>query len=602
MRVSLRYQVLSGVLSVAAIAAVGAMTLPAGTTEWRPVSRPVAAPARPVAAPAQRLAAPTRQAAARKRLPAEISAAKPARLVTTTLDHTGRPIVTVREVTDKTEAQQASTALGVEVDGIVRALEAPTGTDTYRSRQWDLTTMRVPAAWERSTGAGVTVAVIDTGVDASHPDLAGRVLTGYDATTDQVGGSTDPQGHGTHVAGTVAALAGNGIGVAGVAPDVRILPVRVLGANGEGYDSDTAEGVVWAADHGADVINMSLGGTSQSSALTSAVAYARSKGVVVVAAAGNERQKGSPTSYPGADPGVIAVAATDSADRVASYSNAGGYVDVAAPGSAILSTYPTALASSGYASMSGTSMASPHVAALAALLVAARPGLTPDEVESALEDSAVDLGAAGKDNDFGYGRVDAVAALDKVAPEEKPTTTPTPTPTITPVPAKPTVTTDVTARTVTYGTRTSTTFKVTAGGEPWAAQPVSLCVSAAGGAWSCTAGKTTSTGTYTVARTATASFRVRLTASTASSTSTYTVKAGLAVARGAKKTLTVKVTGAAGQKLTVQRYVNKRWSTVKSYAATSTRTVTGLVSGGSYRVVLSSTSKVAGVTSQTVKA
>ncbi|WP_189335326.1 S8 family peptidase [Actinoplanes ianthinogenes] len=513
--------------------------------------------------------------------------AEPTRMVSTVLDPDGRPVITVHQVS-------GPHTLGLEVDGIVRALEAPTGTDTYRSRQWDLTRMNVPTAWQRSTGTGVTVAVIDTGVDASHPDLAGQVLTGYDATTDQDGGTTDPQGHGTHVAGTVAALAGNGIGVAGVAPDVKILPVRVLDAKGVGYDSDTAQGIVWAADHGADVINMSLGGTDRSSAVSSAVAYARSKGVVVVAAAGNERQKGSPTSYPGADPGVIAVAATDSADQVASYSNAGDYVDVAAPGSSIISTYPTGLAAAGYATMNGTSMASPHVAAVAALLLAAKPGLTPDEVESALEGSAVDLGAAGKDNDFGYGRVDAAAALDKVVPVTPVPVTPAP---VTPAPVVK-VTSNVTSRVVAYGTRTSTVFQVS----PASAQPVGVCTSVGGAAWSCTPATTSSTGAYTVARTATASFRVRLTAGTASATSTYTVKAVVAVSRTATKTLTVKVTGVAGQKLTVQRYVNKRWSTVKTYSATSSRKVTGLVGGGSYRVVLASTSKVAGVTSKTVKA
>jgi serine protease len=611
MRVSLRYKAFASMLTAAAVATLGALVLPVGGPGWEPVSYALAATPEQV-------------------LPAEVSDAKPARVVGTALDATGRPVITVREARDRTtatrlvlQAQQADNALGVEVDGIVRALEVPGGSDPYRSRQWDLGTMNVPTAWQQSTGAGVTVAVIDTGVDGKHPDLAGQVLAGYDATTGQTGGNTDPQGHGTHVAGTIAALTGNGTGVAGVAPDVTILPVRVLDAKGEGYDSDTAEGIVWAADHGADVINMSLGGTDQSNAVSNAVAYARSKGVVVVAAAGNDRSKGSPTSYPGADLGVIAVAATDSADKVASYSNAGSYVDVAAPGSGILSTYPTSLAAVGYATMNGTSMAAPHVAAVAALLLGAEPDLTPDEVQAALQETAVDLGTAGKDNDFGYGRIDAAAALAEVTPSTStpsettsptpaPTPTPTSTPTRTPTPApvveRTAVSTSVTSRTVTYGTRTSTTFRVTAGGSAWAAKRVQSCVSAGGGTWSCATVTTSATGTYTLVRTATSSFRARVTVpatstnTTASATSSYTVKAVVSLTRSAKKTLTVRVAGAAGQKLTVQRYAKKRWTTVKSYTATSSRKVTGLVSGGSYRVIVSSNSKVLGVTSKTVKA
>ncbi|WP_436527510.1 S8 family peptidase [Actinoplanes sp. HUAS TT8] len=618
MTVSLRGRAFAMASTAAVIAGLGALALPAGSTGLRPETYALAAGPGLYA-----MAAPTLAADPAEILPAEVSAAKPARVVGTALDADGRPVITVHEARDRAtatrlveQAQRADNALGVEVDGVVHALEAPSGSDPYRSRQWDLSKMNVPAAWTTSTGAGVTVAVIDTGVDASHPDLAGQVLTGYDTTTDTVGGNADPQGHGTHVAGTIAALTGNGIGVSSIAPNVKILPVRALGKDGSGDMSDTAQGIVWATDHGANVINMSLGSSGQSSAVSVAITYARSKGVVVVAAAGNERAKGSPVSYPGADAGVIAVAATDSGDAVASYSNAGSYVDVAAPGSGILSTYPTALAASGtgYATMNGTSMASPHVAGTAALLLAAHPGLTPDQVESALESTAVDLGPTGRDNDYGYGRIDAAAALAEVAstPSTAPTTsptatvspTPTPSATSTPVVVHPTVSTSVTSRSVAYGTKTSTTFKVTS----WAGKPATLCVSVAGGAWSCSAVKTSSAGTYTLSRAATASFRARLsvaatsTNTAASATTTYTVKAVVSLSRTAKKTLTVKVTGVAGQKLTVQRYLVNRWATVKTYPATSSRTVTGLVSGGAYRVVLGSTSKVAGVTSKTVKA
>jgi subtilisin family serine protease len=286
------------------------------------------------------------------------------------------------------------------MDAPVHALGVPSGSDPYRSQQWDFTKIRVADAWQKSTGGGVVVAVIDTGVDSTHPDLKGNVLQGYDAIANRVAAGADGNGHGTHVAGTIAAVTGNGVGVSGVAPDVKILPVKVLSDSGSGTMSDTAEGIVWAADNGAQVINMSLGSSSKVAAVSNAIAYARSKGVTVVAAAGNERSSGSPTSYPGADAGLIAVAATDSADKFASYSNAGSYVDVAAPGSGNISTYKGS-----YASLNGTSMASPHVAAVAALLKGYKGSLTPDQIEAALEKSAVDLGTTGFDNDYGNGWV-----------------------------------------------------------------------------------------------------------------------------------------------------------------------------------------------------
>ncbi|GIF13037.1 S8 family serine peptidase [Actinoplanes teichomyceticus] len=403
-----RYAV--GAVVTGALATVAAVALPAGSPDWAPVTYGLTA-------------------SAEQLVPATVSPAQPARVVSTTLDAEGRPVVTVREATDRSsatelveQAQRADRAIGVELDARAVALEAPAGTDLYRGKQWDLATMRATEAWQRSTGAGVTVAVIDTGVDATNVDLTGKVLTGYDAIADKAGGNTDQNGHGTHVAGTIGAVTGNTIGVSAVAPDARILPVKVLGADGSGYMSDAAEGIIWAADHGAQVINLSLGAIQKITTVSNAITYARSKGATVVVAAGNEREDGSPTSYPAADEGVIAVAATDSAERVATYSNAGSYVDVAAPGTAILSTYPAALGTS-YGTMSGTSMAAPHVAALAALLKSVQPGLTPDEIQQAMERSAVDLGPTGKDNDFGYGRVDAVAALAAVT-AGTPTTAP----------------------------------------------------------------------------------------------------------------------------------------------------------------------------------
>ena len=252
--------------------------------------------------------------------------------------------------------------------------------------------------------SGVVVAVLDTGVHP-HPELAGALLPGQNFTSSPGGAldAGDRHGHGTHVAGTIAADAGSD--VEGVAPGASILPVKVLDDSGSGPSSGIANGILWAADNGADVINMSLGGGGYSSVMASAVTYARSKGVTVIAAAGNDNS--SVAFYPAAYPGVIAVSAVDQAREKASFSNYGTYVDIAAPGVSILSTtYDDGL---GYAS--GTSMASPHVAGVAALVEGAAPGLTPDEVEQALVASVTDLGAPGRDDVFGHGLVDAPRAV-----------------------------------------------------------------------------------------------------------------------------------------------------------------------------------------------
>jgi serine protease len=548
-----------GALAVGTIAGGAALALPGTHSSWLPSTYGL------------------RQTPA-SLLPATVSAADPVRVVSTVLDH-GRPVATARTATDPIaaaalvkRAQRAKNALGVQVDQPIHALEAPAGTDPMRGRQWDLAKIDGSDAWNRSTGSGAVVAVIDTGVDASHPDLAGQVLTGFDEVNQVDGANTDLNGHGTHVAGTIAAVTGNGIGLSSIAPDVKILPIRVLKADGSGYSSDAANGIVYAADHGADVINMSLGSSDDDFSVSSAIAYARSRGVVVVAAAGNEHLKGNPTSYPAADAGVIAVAATDSNDAVASYSNSGSYVDVAAPGSSILSTYPVALNGTGYAFMSGTSMASPHVAAVAALLRSADPSLTPDQVESALESSATDLGAAGRDDDYGYGRIDAAAALAAVTPAAtapttdptpdptfatdptpatgptgptgptgdpsndptadptfatdpapgtepapgtdptatEPATDPAPDPTVEPITVTPVIKLKPTGLLVRYGTTRTLTFSVTAGGVPMAGAAADVCVSANGGAFRCTAVTSDDQGMITSPQRATTPFRIRV--------------------------------------------------------------------------------------------
>lgn len=286
----------------------------------------------------------------------------------------------------------------------------------YNSYQWNLPKIKADYVWDiQKGGSNVVIAIIDTGVSLSHPDLAGKLVAGYDAVAHD-GDPSDENGHGTHVAGIAAAITNNGVGVAGVSWNSRIMPVRVMDAAGNGWDSDIAEGIIWAADNGADVINLSLGGASSSpQTLQIAVNYANARGVTVVAAAGNIPN--GAITYPAACANVIGVAATDSNDNRASFSNYGYFVDVAAPGVSIRSTFwntdPTQWPiGNAYADGSGTSMASPHVAGLAALLLSEYPSSTTAQIERAIEATAVDLGTPGRDNYYGYGRIDAMAAIN----------------------------------------------------------------------------------------------------------------------------------------------------------------------------------------------
>jgi len=301
-----------------------------------------------------------------------------------------------------------------EVDRPVRIAFTPN--DPYYGSQWNLPKIRAPQAWDVVTGTTqVVIAIVDTGVDYTHPDLASsRLWLGWDfANSDN--NPMDDEGHGTHVAGIAGANTNNNRGVAGVCWGCGLLAVKVLGADGSGLTSWVADGIQYAAYWGAafgkrTVINLSLGSPYPSSVLADAVAYAQGKGALIVAAAGNDGV--NELFYPAAYPGVIGVAATDSADQQAFFSNSGAHVDLAAPGVQILST----MLDSQYASMDGTSMATPHVAGVAGLVWSARPALTADQVCGILLRTAVDLGSPGRDDIYGYGRLNAEAAVRSVVP------------------------------------------------------------------------------------------------------------------------------------------------------------------------------------------
>lgn len=280
--------------------------------------------------------------------------------------------------------------------------------DPLRGHQWPLDTLEASSAWAAATGTGVTVAVLDTGVQADHPDLRGRVLRGTDFTGTGRDGRTDVKGHGTHVAGIIAAGRGNGVGTVGLSHGAEILPVQVLGDDGGGRMSWAAEGIIWATDNGADVVNMSLGATRGSAVLDAAVDYALDHGVTLVASSGNAG--GDAAMWPAAHDDVISVGATTSTDTVPAFSNTDPALDVVAPGASVASTCVT----SRWCLMTGTSMAAPHVAAAAAALVEAAGDPSPAEIAEALRRTAVDLGPRGHDPASGHGRIDLVAALAAV--------------------------------------------------------------------------------------------------------------------------------------------------------------------------------------------
>lgn len=285
--------------------------------------------------------------------------------------------------------------------------------DPLLPAQYGFEIMGTDKIWRQQPGRPeVIVAVVDSGVDGSHPEFQGQLLPGFDFTLKPPapGGHIDGYGHGTHVAGVIGALPNNGQGVAGLAPGCKILPVRIFNKWGHSASGRSAAAVIWAVDHGAKVINASWGSVMDNQSTREAVAYALSKDVVFVAAVGNSGKE-SP-NYPGALEQAIGVSATTSDDRWASFSTFGEWVDVAAPGKAVLSTYPMDKGN-GYKIMEGTSMAAPHVTAAAALVRSQFPDWNAAQVRAQLERTAKDVISKGMDKYSGYGRVDVARAVQE---------------------------------------------------------------------------------------------------------------------------------------------------------------------------------------------
>ncbi|MER6246566.1 type VII secretion-associated serine protease mycosin [Streptomyces griseorubiginosus] len=309
------------------------------------------------------------------------------------------------------------------------ALVPPTAAhaDGIRAKQWALDAMHTQQAWQTTKGAGVTVAVLDTGVENDHPDLVGNVLTGKDMIGfGAVRGQRPWARHGTAMAGIIAGHGhgvGNDDGVMGIAPEAKILPVRVILEDDDPARAKArntrgnalAEGIRWAADHGANVINLSLGDDSASAhpeaGEDDAVQYALRKGAVVVASAGNGGEKGDHISYPAAYPGVIAATAVDKFGTRASFSTRRWYATVAAPGDDVVIADPDHKYYEGW----GTSAASAFVSGAVALIKAAHPDLTPAQIKRLLEETARNAPAGGRDDSRGFGFVDPAAALKAAA-------------------------------------------------------------------------------------------------------------------------------------------------------------------------------------------
>lgn len=530
----------------------------------------------------------------------------PLRVVTLQSQAGGRaPAVRVRTAADRTGAaslvQRAladPSVATVSLDSVVSALDvlvlAPP------EAPWGPARLGVPSLWQAATGDGVLVAVVDTGVDAAHPALGHAVQPGLDLVDADGTGAADPHGHGTHVAGIIAAAGQTAVGLA---PAARILPIRVLNAQGSGYSSTLARGIIAAADAGAQVINVSVGGPANP-VLAAAVTYAASRGALVVAAGGNSRSGGSTPSFPAAYPEALAVAATTLGDLSAPYSTIGSYIDVSAPGSGIVSTVP----GGGYAAMSGTSMAAPAVSASAALVLSRHRDSTLADLRRVLEGTADDLEAAGRDSATGYGLVNPAAALRWL---DNPVASPT-TARLTPAVSVAAAGTAVSLR---VSVRTAA-----AGGAGVPGTTVSVCRRPVTGAvTACTLHRTDAAGqvNHVVALTTStavwASHAATLTTTAATSPVVrLAARPVVTLSTPARSAVAVTIKPALGQRVQVQllsaavsgavwRTVATRTAPTASAGRAGSFVVPGLVCGRTYRSVVGAAGGLDGVTSASVR-
>jgi type VII secretion-associated serine protease mycosin len=348
----------------------------------------------------------------------------PAKGMPAVLSTAGRPVDQVlNELRADPNVEYAEPSYRVQVvtEGVIAAVGV---NDPMTAGQYSLDQMRVRDAWSLEKGGSGVVAVLDTGVQANHPDLSGRVLAGHDFVNDDTN-AADDNGHGTWVAGIIAAKPNDGYGIAGISWSDKILPVKIMTREGSGSTSDLIAGIRWAADHGATVINMSVGGFPYTQGVQDAINYAWSKGIVLVGAAGNNNR--DEKFYPASMANVISVSATQVNDEFSHWSSYGDAVDVSAPGSSVQTTNCTVCTYADHNTwgshtyISGTSFATPNVAGVVALIRARNPTWTPQQVVDRLFATVDDRGYAGRDKRYGRGRVNAYRGLGaSVAPAARP--------------------------------------------------------------------------------------------------------------------------------------------------------------------------------------
>lgn len=301
-------------------------------------------------------------------------------------------------------------AAGVRLNRLPMLLNLSTlaSNDPLFNLQWGLQRVKGPLAWQFAKGNTVRISVIDSGIDLTHPDLRARIVKGFNFVNPGAP-PRDDFWHGTHVSGIAAAVQGNHIGIAGTAVNVNIMPLKILDENGEGTVEDLAKAILYAARHGARVVNMSLGTLTENNRcpqiLQDQVNNAHSQGVLLVAAAGN--QGGTDPFFPAACSNVVAVTSSGFQDSLSFFDNTGSWIDITAPGEDIISTLP----GGAYDFASGTSMATAFVAGASAMVWSRNPSLQPDDIERILERSADRFGWAGHINTYGWGRLNAANAL-----------------------------------------------------------------------------------------------------------------------------------------------------------------------------------------------